>query len=258
MPASSPLDPAPAVKRLFFILLRKELAACLHTSAAALVAAVVVTLSGFAAWLQVLRLAQGRAAGVFWAQPESLFWLVLLLSAPLLTMHLFAEERRTGELELRLAAPVTEAQIVLSKYAAACLFWVLVWLPLLLYPLVFRWAGFPPDEQPRGAPVFYLGVQLLGASFLAWGLLVSLLTRRPVVAAMMAVAPLAAVVALGLYPAPDALAFPAAWRATLSPVQHLRDFAAGVVDSRAVVWHLSSTALFLFLSIRLLEARRAA
>ena len=245
------------MKRLFFILLRKELAAALHTSAAALIAAVVLALSGFSAWLQVLRLSDGRAAGAFWAQPEPLFWMVLLLSAPLLTMHLFAEERRTGELELRLAAPVTESCIVLSKYAASLFFWVLVWLPVLFYPMVFRLAGFAP-AVPRGAPVFYLGVQLLGASFLAYGLFVSLLTRRPVVAAMLAVAPLAVLVALGLHPAPLGLAVPASLRATLSPVAHLRDFSSGVLDSRAILFHLSTAVFFLFVSTPYLEARRAA
>ncbi|MBR6022013.1 MAG: ABC transporter permease [Kiritimatiellae bacterium] len=246
------------MKRLYLILLRKELASAVHTSAAALVAAVVLSLSGFVAWLQVLRLSDGRAADGFWARPEPLFWLVLLLSAPLLTMHFFSEERRTGELELRLAAPVSEACIVLSKYSAALLFWLLAWLPVLFYPLFFRLAGFPPGAAPRGAPVFYLGIQLLGASFLAYGLFVSLLTRRPLVAAMLAVAPLAALVALGMHPAPDALAFPPALRATLSPVVHLRDFSTGVVDSRPVVAHLATAGLFLFLSTRLLEARRAA
>lgn len=245
--------------RTFAILFRKELAAYLHTSAAATVAAVFLALSGLTVWVQTLQLSQGILPPSFWARPEPLFWLAMLATAPLLTMHLFAEERRTGELEMRLAAPVTEAQVVLAKFAAALALWAVAWIPVLFYPLLLRLAdaGWAPAEVPSGAAVFYAGGILVGASFLAVGLFASLMTRRPVVAAMLAVAALGTAVAAGLWPLPAALRPPPDLESLLSPVAHMRDFASGVVDTRAVVWHLSSTALVLFLATKLLEARRA-
>lgn len=240
--------------RTFFILWKKELGAYVHTTAAAVSAAVFLALSGLAAWLHAVHLSQGALSTVFWGRPEPLFWLAMLATAPLLTMHLFAEERRTGELELRLAAPVTEAQVVLSKFAAAFAVWALAWVPVLFYPAVFRLCG---AGSPPGAGVFYLGAMLVGSSFLSVGLFASLLTRRPVVAAMIAVAALGAALVPGFDILPAAFRLPPAWAAAVSPVVHLRAFAEGVVDTRAVVWHVSGTALILFLSTRLLEARRA-
>lgn len=247
------------MNRAFFILLRKELAAYVHTSAAATIAAVFLALSGLTAWFQTLQLAQGELSPVFWGRPEPLFWLTLLATAPLLTMHLFAEERRTGELEMRLAAPVTEAQVVLSKFAAALVFWAFAWVPVLFYPALLRLggAGWPAGAAPAGVAVFYLGAMLVGATFLSLGLLASLLTRRPVVAAMLAVALLGAAVAAGLWPLPSSLRLPPLLVALVSPVAHMRDFSSGVVDTRAVCFHLSTTALLLFLAVKLLEARRA-
>src|SRR5207248_4021398 len=68
------------------------------------------------------------------------FWLVYLVIPPLLTMRLFAEERSSGTLEMLLTAPVRDWQIVLSKYVACYLFYVLMWLPTLLYlPVLLNW-----------------------------------------------------------------------------------------------------------------------
>jgi len=241
--------------RIFFVLWKKELGAYVHTTAAAVAAAVFLTLSGLAAWVHAVHLSQGGLSTVFWGRPEPLFWLAMLVTAPLLTMHLFAEERRTGELEMRLAAPVTEAQVVLSKFAAAFAVWALLWVPVLFYPAVFRLCG--AGDGPPGVAAFWLGALPVGSSFLAVGLFASLLTRRPVVAAMIAVAVLGATLAPGFGTLPAAFRLPPAWTAAISPMEHVRAFAAGVIDTRAIVWHVSGTVLVLFLSIRLLEARRA-
>src|SRR5436305_2141830 len=64
---------------------------------------------------------------------DTWFWLVFLFIPPLLTMRLFAEERGTGTLEMLLTTPLRDWQIVLSKYAACLAFYVLLWLPTLVY-----------------------------------------------------------------------------------------------------------------------------
>lgn len=240
--------------RHWALLWKKEMGEVAHTSSACLVCGVLMALQGLAAWLQTTRLASGEASGTFWGAPEPLFWLTMLLGAPLLTMHLFAEERRTGELEMRLASPATEGEVVAAKYAAALGLWAVAWLPVLAYPWLLRTlgAGWPPGEEPGGAWVFYLGVQTVGASFLAVGLVASLLTRRAAVSAMLAMGVLGGVLSVGLRAAPsgDGLA------ALVSPVAHMRDFAAGVVDSRALFWHIGTAWALLFWAARHLEARR--
>lgn len=68
------------------------------------------------------------------------FWLVFLFVPPLLTMRLFAEERASGTLEMLMTAPLQDWQVVLSKYLACLAFYVVLWLPTLLYlPALQGW-----------------------------------------------------------------------------------------------------------------------
>jgi len=172
-------------------------------------------------------------------------------------MRLFAEERRLNTLEGLLAAPVTETEVVLAKFAAAQAGFLLLWIPTLLYPLCLRACGIDvPPLDPGAAAAGYFGTALVGASFLALGLLCSLLTRHQMVAAMGCLALLGLLLAVGWLPLPAH----ADWIRRLAPLisapLQLQDFAAGIVDTRAVVWHVCVCALLLFSSIRILEARR--
>jgi len=64
------------------------------------------------------------------------FWLVLLFVAPVLTMRLISEERRSGTIEVLMTAPVTEGQVIVGKYLAALVFYVFLWAPTLDYELI--------------------------------------------------------------------------------------------------------------------------
>src|SRR5437870_13180618 len=61
------------------------------------------------------------------------FWLIFWVIPPLLTMRLFAEERSTGTLEMLMTAPLRDGQVVLSKFIACYLFYILLWVPTLVY-----------------------------------------------------------------------------------------------------------------------------
>jgi len=74
----------------------------------------------------------GRPLDVFFGG-SFLFWMVLLVVAPVLTMRLIAEERRSGSIEVLMTAPVTEGQVVAGKYLAALAFYVFLWLPTVVY-----------------------------------------------------------------------------------------------------------------------------
>lgn len=100
------------------------------------------------------------------------FWFFYLLIPPLLTMRLFAEERASGTLELLMTAPVREWQIVLSKYIACLFFYVVLWVPTLVYLPVLLGMG-----QPVLTPVWtpYGVAMLAGVAALALSLVLVLL-----------------------------------------------------------------------------------
>lgn len=245
--------------KAFVPLWQRETGACFHTSIAYTGGVFFLVLTGSAFWLLAGRLAAGEIDGSLTEAffTSQWFWLAMLLLTSMLTMRLFAEEIRQGTLEMLMGAPVTETEVVLSKFAAAGTVFVLLWLPTLAYPAVARLCGvWIPPPAPGEAASAYLGVLLLGSFFLSAGLFCSLLTKHQVVASMMSFGVMGAWVSGGLLAGrirPDGHSSLA--RVLSAPLQ-MRDFATGILDTRTLVLYLSATALLLFLSVRLLEARR--
>ena len=180
-----------------------------------------------------------------------LFWLVLLFVAPVLTMRLLAEERRSGSIEVLMTAPVTETQVVLGKYFAALVFYVFLWLPTVSYAVI---VAMYSEIDWGVVAAGYLGVLLIGALFLAVGLFAYAMTRNQIIAAVMAFAILLVLIcvafleyfvnAQGLKDVINYLSLPG----------HMQDLAKGIVDTRRLVFYLTTTAFFLFLSSRALES----
>ncbi len=243
------------------VLAKREFLTYFRTPAAAVAAFFFLSAMGLAFWLRVEELSAAApstlpTAPVYWGRPEPLFWLAVLLCAPLLTMHLFAEERRSGALDLLLSAPVSEAHVVCAKYLASLALYALLLLPLLAFPLLLRAAAAPAALPALHTPSTLLGLLLVGAGFLAAGLLLSLLSPRPLPAATATLALLALLLAPGLVGLPPAFELVRPWLPAFSPVHHIRAFAEGVIDTRAIVFHVASTLFLLLLSTRILEARR--
>ena len=189
------------------------------------------------------------------------FWTVFLFIPPLLTMRLLAEERGTGTLEMLMTAPIRDWQVVAGKYIACLMFYVVLWLPTLLYvPILIDldWATWQPRIDPRPVLTSYLGLFLAGGMFLAIGLFVSSLVRSQLVAAMIALV-VSLVFVVAAFWRPDLSA--GSWADRLVyfvsvPEHFRRDFARGVVDSRHLVLYASLTLFCLYLTVRSLEARR--
>jgi ABC-2 type transport system permease protein len=194
---------------------------------------------------------------LFYATP--FFWLIVLLSAPIITMRLFALEKFSGTFETLMTAPVSDRQVVLAKFTAAWIFYMLMWIPLLLNVLVLRRFTSGSGALDGGALAgMFLGIGLVGAAFMALGLFASALTRSQIIAAMVCLAggvSLFLVSFLG-----DKMNLDSGWWVSvfnyLSMFDHMDDFARGVVDSRPVIFYLTLTALFLFLTLRVVESRR--
>src|SRR5437879_3140322 len=114
------------------------------------------------------------------------WWPVIttIFIVPVLTMRLLSEEQRTGTLEVLFTAPVGETVVVLSKFLASWIFFMLTWVPWGLFLVALRVEGGQPFEY-RPLLSFYIAMACSGAAFLAMGLFFSSLTRNQIVSAIL-------------------------------------------------------------------------
>ena len=178
------------------------------------------------------------------------FFMVFL--SPLLTMRLLAEEQKLGTLELLLTAPVRDWEVVVGKYLAALLTMV-VTVTMTLYYVLLLYSFGDPDTGPVLSA--YLGLVLYGAAALSVGLLASSLSSNQIVSAVVGTA---ALLTLSFLDAVAQLVSGIAREVLngLSMDAHLVDFNRGVVDTSNIVYYLSIAAVFLFVTVRLVETRR--
>ncbi len=244
----------------FRALFRKELRAYFVSPLFYAVAAVFYALSGFFFYTQLIYFVQYgfgvNIAGNFWMSflagaPYSVS-MVLLLLMPLLTMRSFAEEKRLGTIELLLTYPLRDGTIVAAKFAACAVVLALLLGGTLLYPLVLQEVQ-PLPWWPLLAA--YLGLGLLGVSFIACGLFVSSLTESQVVAAIATLGVLLLGWVLTWNEAATSAPLMRAL-AGLSMFDHFETFARGVIDAGDVAYFACVTAFFTFLTLRVLESRR--
>ncbi len=187
------------------------------------------------------------------------FWLILLFSAPVITMRLFALEKSSGTFETLMTAPVSDWQVVIAKFTAAMIFYMLMWLPMLACVLALRYfARGSSLPNPGALGGSYLGIFLIGCLYMAAGCFASALTRSQIVAAMISFAFGLAFFLAGFLAGP--LDLQRGWAAQalncVSVMGQMKDFARGVVDTRSIVFCLTSTLFFLFLACRVIESRR--
>ncbi|MFH1033439.1 MAG: ABC transporter permease [Pseudomonadota bacterium] len=177
---------------------------------------------------------------------------IQMLVAPLLTMRLLSEEKRAGTLELLLSYPLSDLSVVLGKFLAALSMLALILAPTLLHMIILAWLG--PLYWPT-VLLGYLGLLLLGAGFIALGLLASALTENQIVAAVTAFAGL---LLLWVLRWSSSLAGES-WGPLLQGLSlsaHFENLAKGLLDSADIAYFVLFVALFLFASIRALEAKR--
>jgi ABC-2 type transport system permease protein len=174
-----------------------------------------------------------------------------LFLLPLITMRLFAEEKRTGTIELLVTSPVRDYEIVLGKWVASVLLYsAMLFLPALNLVWLFKYGN--PDWKPLA--VGYLGLVLQAGGLLAIGAFISSLTRNQIVAggATFGVALLLWVAGWGDYDQGTASQV----FSYLSLVNHYESFAKGVLSLKDGVFYVSMIFLGLFLTTRSLESLR--
>ena len=178
--------------------------------------------------------------------------ILLLLLASVLTMRLLAEERKMGTLELLLTAPVRDSEVIMGKFFGSLGILTVMLALTFYYPILLISFG-DPDMGPIATG--YLGLFLLGCTALAVGLFASSLTSNQIIAAVVAGGILCALWFLGMLAdlLPEAMGEVLSY---LSLYYHFPDFMRGVIDTRAIIYYLSVTVLFLFLATRSLESSR--
>ena len=227
----------------------KEIGTYLSSPMAYIVSAIFIALSGvsFTTYLAQTSYSDTSIRGFL----ETGQLLILLFSA-LLTMRLISEERKLGTWELLLTAPVREYEIVLGKFFSCLLVLAGMLILTLYFPLLLLIFG-DPDIGP--ILTSYLGLFLLGSASVAIGIFASSLTPNQIVSAVVAGGILFGLWFLGmvgsLIPEPlgEILSY-------FSLSEHFPGFVRGVVDTRDLVYYLSVTAVFLFLSVRSIETER--
>ncbi|MDR0310638.1 MAG: ABC transporter permease [Acidobacteriota bacterium] len=177
---------------------------------------------------------------------------ILLFLIPMLTMKLFAEERKQRTLELLLTAPINNVQTMLGKYLAS----------LTFFAILLASAGFTISPlfiygEPDVMPIFsaYLGLFLYGAALLALGLFISTLTENQIIAVVISFGASLTLLLVSVFSASatgalrDAINY-------LSIVNHLDDFIKGVIDTSHIIYYVTFAFVWLFLAYRSLESMR--
>jgi len=240
-------------------LIKREFTAYFLSPIAYVVLAVFLLVTGHLFYLTLNLLTESGPRGIEYPMQALLgdekFWLVYLFIPPLLTMRLFAEERGSGTLEMLMTAPIHDWQVVISKFIACYLFYLVLWIPTIVYwPVLMGFGAIDPW------PVFtsYLGVFLAGAMFLALGLFVSSLVRSQMVAALVSLILSLFFIVAGFWRPeldPSSLVYQIIYYVSV-PMHFNREFTRGILSTSHVLLYLSMTVFFLFLTVRSLESRR--
>jgi ABC-2 type transport system permease protein len=175
-----------------------------------------------------------------------------LFLIPMITMRLFAEEKRQGTIELLLTSPVEDWQIILGKWLAAVLLYASM-LGVTALNFLFLFAYGKPDWKPL--LIAYLGLILQAGALLAIGTFISTLTKNQIIAGA---ATFGACLLLWVFEWVAGYET-AAWAKVMgymSVVSHFESFAKGVIDTKDAIYYVTLSFLGLFLTARSLESLR--
>ncbi len=183
---------------------------------------------------------------------------VFLFLIPAITMRFFADEKKSGTIEILLTKPLTDTRIVLAKYFAAFVLVVFSLLPTLIYVATVYNLGFPVGNMDMGATWgSYLGLLFLGAGFVAIGLFASSLTDNQIVSFIVSIFLCGfAYIGFEFIYSLDMFGNFDLFIRNLGIYAHYTSISRGVVDSRDVLYFLSLIVIFLLLTKVKLESRK--
>ncbi len=239
-------------------LLRKEIGEFLSSLIAYIVIVVFLVVVSFFLWIinfgdNILENGVASIDGLFFIAP-----IVFLFLIPAITMRMFAEEKRSGTIELLVTQPLSDLQIILAKFFAGFILVIIALLPTLVYYYSVYQLGMPKGNIDSGAMWgSYIGLLLLGGSFVAIGLFASSITSNQIVSFVVA-ALLSAFFFVG---------FEFIWPlgifndvglfiSSLGIIAHYQSISRGVIDSRDIIYFISLIVFFLMLTRFVLASRK--
>ncbi|PSR52428.1 gliding motility-associated ABC transporter permease subunit GldF [Adhaeribacter arboris] len=240
-----------------FAVLRKEINSFLNSMIAYMVIGVFLLATGLFMWVfpdsSVLDYGYADMSTLFNIAP----WMFLFL-IPAITMRTFAEEKKSGTIELLLTKPITDLDIILGKFLACLGLAVLALLPTLIYYYSVHTLGNPAGNIDSAAVAgSYLGMIFLAGIFTAIGVFASALTENQIVAFIVAV-----FFCFLVYAGFDSLAAIDMWGTTSYLISqlgisfHYNALSKGLIDSRDVLYFVSVAALFLLATKLIMESRK--
>jgi len=181
------------------------------------------------------------------------FWNIALISIftlPAITMRLYSEEKRAGTVELLYTTPITPLQIIIGKFFAGLLFYIVLLIPTMFFQSILFMYG-----SPEFMPILsgYIGLILMGGAFIAVGLFISTTTENQIIAAIggFALSLLLWVIGWGAHYAGPTLGGVLNY---ISIINHFEDFAQGVIDSTHVIYYILFSFVGLYFSVKMIES----
>jgi ABC-2 type transport system permease protein len=241
-----------------FTLLKKEINGFLNSLIGYIVMIVFLLMLGLFLWIfpmqfNILDNGYANLDGLFLLAP-----FIFLFLIPAITMRSFADEKKSGTLELLMTQPLTEMQVVLAKFFAGLILVVIALVPTLIYYLSVYLLGLPAGNLDSGSIWgSYVGLLFLGAAFVAIGIFASSLSDNQIVSFILAV-----FISFFVY-----MGFEFIYTFVLSGkvgliIQslginaHYSSVSRGVVDTRDLIYFISVVALFIMLTKLKLESRK--
>ena len=175
-----------------------------------------------------------------------------LFFIPMITMRLFAEEKRTGTIELLATSPIRDLEIIGGKWLAAMILYSCMLLfTALNFAFLFRYGN--PDWKPL--VIGYLGLLLQAGGLLAIGTFISTLTRNQIIAGAVTFGVVLLLWVIGWVGEYETAAWARAL-AYMSVITHFESFGRGVIDSKDAIFYLTLTFVGLFFTARSMESLR--
>jgi len=192
---------------------------------------------------------------------DSLFILapwVFLFLIPAINMRMFAEEKRSGTIETLFTRPLTDLQIVLAKYGASILLVIISLLPTIIYYIsIYRMASPAGNIDTAGIMGSYLGLIFLCSGFTAIGIFASSLTQNQIIAFLLSL--LLSFLFYNGFEALSTMNLPDGLKSIFSAIgisSHYSSMSRGVIDTRDMIYFLSLSTFFIFLTRYNLEKRK--
>jgi len=250
-----------AAMRKFWTLLIRELQSYFYSPVAYIVLVFFLLVSGVDFYFQLAFMNQRPMTySIQEAFFNSVFfWFAFVLIFPLITMRLFAEEFKLGTIEPLMTAPVRDWQVILSKFFGALIFYLVLWIPTILYFVIFQKITHQSAANSAGAYYgSYLMILLLGMFYISIGCLASVLTKNQIIAAIISFCAITLLFFLGLiqFILLDVSGATRDFLGYFSALEHMGNYSRGIIDTRPIVLYLSLTILVLMFTHQAFQSRK--